>query len=90
MSNKNFSTLKEENVTIEITNTLSSNDNETKKINNNKFYSYELNEFIKTINLINADLTPCLKKYGKKILIYSITTILAFCCVIFSVVASSI
>jgi hypothetical protein len=83
MSNKNFSTLKEENVTIEITNTLSSNDNETKKINNNKFYSYELNEFIKTINLINADLTPCLKKYGKKILIYSITTILAFCSIFY-------
>ena len=87
MSNKkNFSTLQEEelktenSIEVKIEET---NANVKKTINNNKFYSYELNEFIKTINLIYEVLSPCLQKYGKKILIYSVTLIVSFCSIFY-------
>ena len=87
MSNKkNFSTLQEEELKTENSTEVKieeTNANVKKTINNNKFYSYELNEFIKTINLIYEVLSPCLQKYGKKILIYSVTLIVSFCSIFY-------
>ena len=78
MSNRQFATLKEEDVSIETNENIKEIHNNNNNNNNNKFYSYEVQEFIKTINLIYEVFTPCVKKYGKKILIYTITTILSF------------